>query len=396
MFTMDIITNDMHQLHGANKVTENLILGKDIFEMNGINLRYVISNDGIIDCSKYESKLGAHLDKRNYIAYRNNIEYLKKTSLYRSKIVHRTILERNYNANKKAAQYFASIPEKADLIFFQDPFTAIYFLKNNIYKGKSIFISHADTDPLEQLLINRPCIRGTIIEKRLRKNYEFLFRSVDKVVTICSSSQKYMKDIYGLDCPCIINGIEDYSIKSRKFSEDDGKIHIAIVASVQYRKGQDIAVDAVGQLKDENKKSIMLHIIGDGSGMEMIKKKCDNLNINSYVVIHGAILNVRNILPKLDVFLLPSRADTVPISIIEAMRAGIPIFATGVGEIPNMIRGCGVIIDASVESVKCLFESLISNKYELDKLGENARYSFESQFRLDTMVKHYVSVIEKV
>ena len=50
MKIIDIITSDMHQLHGANKVTEKLIMGQKYFKENGFYLRYVFSQDGIIEC----------------------------------------------------------------------------------------------------------------------------------------------------------------------------------------------------------------------------------------------------------------------------------------------------------------------------------------------------------
>ena len=68
MKIVDIITSDMHQLHGANKVTEKLILGREYFKENGFLLRYVISQDGIINCADYsESQLGLQLETAGYV-----------------------------------------------------------------------------------------------------------------------------------------------------------------------------------------------------------------------------------------------------------------------------------------------------------------------------------------
>ena len=79
MKTVDIITRDMHQLHGANKVTEKLIIGRKYFEDNGFCLRYVISQDGIIECAKYKhSTLGIHLCTHKYQGKRRVIETLKQ------------------------------------------------------------------------------------------------------------------------------------------------------------------------------------------------------------------------------------------------------------------------------------------------------------------------------
>ena len=206
-----------------------------------------------------------------------------------------------------------------------------------------------------------------------------------------------MKDVYGKICPCIINGIEDMIIiAKRKYSDNDSKIHIAIVASIQYRKGQDIAVEALSKLPDDKKKKLIIHIIGGGEGSGRLTEQVKNLDLIDNVILHGPILDVENYLPMMDAFLLPSRADTVPIAIIEAMRAGLPIFATDVGEIPEMISGCGEVIEATVESVQDLYSRIVEERFDLVKLGENSREKYLTEFQLKSMINKYSNVVNEI
>ena len=388
----------MHQLHGANRVTEKLIFGREYFRENGFLLRYVISQDGIIDCSNYtSSKLGIQLNKEKYKCKRLLIERLKLLPIYNTEFAQRRILYRAIKRNKKVCKIAKNIKQKPDIIIYQDTFTAIYYLKKTKDKTNSIYICHADKDPFEQLLLGRASLKGTKTERELRNDFRFLTEHVDSIVTICKTSQNYMKITYGINSRCIMNGIEDISLSdSEKYSLHDNKIHIAIVASIQYRKGQDLALDALADLPVSFRKLIVLHIFGDGSGLANLKGQVIKLGLEDYVKLYGAVLNVEKYLPLMDVFMLPSRADTVPIAIIEAMRAGLPIFATNVGEVKNMIEGCGELIDPAVESISGLYRKLINREYDIIELGVNSRKKFLKEFQLSSMINKYSDLMKNI
>lgn len=114
------------------------------------------------------------------------------------------------------------------------------------------------------------------------------------------------------------------------------------------------------------------------------------------MILYGAILDVEKYLPLMDVFMLPSRADTVPVAIIEAMRAGLPIFASNVGEIPDMIGGCGKLIEPTLESVRYLYMDLLKENYNLQELGNKSREKFLKEFQLSAMIDKYSIVLNKI
>ena len=397
MINVDIVTRDMHQLHGANRVTEKLIKGYDIFKNAGYNLRYVISQDGIINCSQYnESLLGKHLETSAYQNKRRLIEKAKALPLYTSKFVQTKLVEKEIRNNRTTLEYYKKLDVKPDIVIFQDPFTAIYFIQNRVKIAKSIFISHADQDPLEQLLLSRPSLMNSKEELLLRRRLENMFKYVNKVVTICTSSQEYMKKTYGLDTACIINGIEDVEYSSNKLSKHDGKIHLATVASLQYRKGQDLLIDALSLLDINRRNNIILHFIGNGDYESVLKERVKKNSVDNNIVFHGAVLDVNSLLIQMDGFILSSRADTVPISIIEAMRVGLPVFASGVGEIPNMIKGCGRVISPDVEVIAVLFNDIIDGNIDLLELGNLSRKRYLEKFNLDSMIHNYITVLNSI
>jgi glycosyltransferase involved in cell wall biosynthesis len=393
MIKIDIICSEMRFLNGANRVTEKLILGRPIFEENNINLRMLYTNDEIVECKSYISKLG--MWDASYLRERKVVTLLKKLPIYRSYPIQKSRQDKVISQSRIAVERYINKDNRADCLIFQDVFSAYHFLTlDKGHSEKVIVITHADTDPLEQLLINRPELKGRDAEKNIRGIVEYVMKNADKVVSICNSSQKYIRDNYNVDSICIHNGIEDVVSKSEKIN--NGCLNIVILGSVIYRKGQDILIDALSSLSPEEKDRIRLHIIGDGNEYELIANKIYDLKLENSCKMYGLMTDVSEILSTMDVMILPSRADTVPIAIIEGLRAGLPVFATPLGEMPFMISGCGELIEATVESVSDLLRCLISGKYNLEYLSSQARKKYESEFSLEKMIRKYASCVNEI
>ncbi len=398
MLTVDIITNEMKSLQGVNRMTEKFILGQEDFKQEDILIRNLITNEGCIKVNEYKSELGVILSNDSYQKSRSLIEKLKQLPLYRSYIVQKIICEKEWKKSQKYLRY-SEIFQDSDILFFQTPSTAFHYLKHCNRKkqhAKTILISHADTDPLEQLLMDRKELIGRKYEQKLRERYEFVYKNIDKTIVICSSAKKYMWDTYEIDCPLIINGIEDVKPECGidKYSAEDGKIHLVSLGSIIIRKGFDLVVNAASEIYDEIKDKVIFHFIGSGKDYNYIESLIEKNGLNDIFRLHGPVLNVANELSRMDVFLFPTRSDTVPVSIIEALRAGLPVFSTNVGEIPHMIdSGAGQVIEANVEStINCVL-AILNGKYNLMQMSEAARQKYLSEFSLKKMCASYADVI---
>lgn len=398
LINIDIVCGEFGLINGANRVTEKLIYGYEIFKENGIILNNLFTSNNIYDCSIYKSVLGNH--SINYSRKRKLVTSLKNTFLYRSFIAQSIMQCRAISVSKKSVITYLGKNIISDCIIFQDVFSAYYYLKMKKPNDskKTLVITHADTDPMEQMLINRPELKGTITEKVIRNKYNYVIENVDKVVTICHSSQKYIKDNNGIDAACILNGIEDLQkgISENNEKVPENKINIVVLGSVIYRKGQDLIIEAVSKLSYVDREKIMIHIIGTGSAFVEIQNRIQEYKLNSCFKMYGEMKDVNAILSKMDVMLLPSRAEAVPIAIIEGLRAGLPVFSTHVGEVPFMIDDCGVIIDPTVESVFSALRLIIDKNIDLEKLSIKARLKYEKVFTLNKMINNYSNQIKEI
>ena len=395
MKTVDILTMEMRGVHGANRVTEKLIWGRNTFAEHQIRLRNLYTEEGAVECAGYQSSLGDYA--QGYEQQRKTIEGMKKLWLYRTYPVQALMLYRTVRRCRRTVEHYLQNPEPADCIIFQDAFCAYYYLKmTKKRRERTVLITHADTDPLEQFILGRPAIAGTYAEKALRKCFKLVHEGVDKVVTICSSSQQYVTSAYDAQAVCILNGIEEASIGVTPKSFENDPVHVAVLGSVTYRKGHDLLVPSLLELSGEERKKIVLHVIGKGVLYNTLAEEVAENQLEENCVLHGEVRDVTGLLGQMDAMLLPSRADTVPISIIEGLRAALPVLSTRVGEIPRMIEDCGLLIEASAQSIAWGYREILNDRERFAQYSENARKRFEQRYTLEKMISQYAVEINKM
>lgn len=171
----------------------------------------------------------------------------------------------------------------------------------------------------------------------------------------------------------IFNGIDlskcmpktDYSIGEKikilhigRFSEE--KNHIGLLEAFE-----------LFNLKYPNS---VLQLIGDGEKRSEIENFIKEKNLVNCVEILGLQDNVYNYLHSADIFALPSLYEGIPITIIEAMGTGLPIVATNVGGIPDMLKDSksALLVNIDSEEISVAFEKLTNDNDLRERLGKSA------------------------
>ncbi|HDN73425.1 MAG TPA: glycosyltransferase family 1 protein, partial [Archaeoglobus sp.] len=120
--------------------------------------------------------------------------------------------------------------------------------------------------------------------------------------------------------------------------ERDKKI-ILFLSAIRYAKGPDILVKAIPEIK-KNVPEAQLILAGKGVMKTEIEQLIDRLGISSSIATPGFIKEADKPLyyKSADIFVLPSREDCLPLVILESMSSGVPIVATKVGGIPEIVQ----------------------------------------------------------
>lgn len=112
------------------------------------------------------------------------------------------------------------------------------------------------------------------------------------------------------------------------------------VGRLSHEKGVDVMLDALAQ----SPPSFRLAIIGDGPEREALRHQADRLGISDRIHWHGSIPSAGSLLSAFDVFVLSSRTEGTPIALLEAMNAGVPIVATRVGGVPDVVTSAQALL----------------------------------------------------
>jgi glycosyltransferase involved in cell wall biosynthesis len=134
-----------------------------------------------------------------------------------------------------------------------------------------------------------------------------------------------------------------------------------------------------------------LHIAGDGPLQEPLKEFAKELNLTHCVTFLGALPETSQFLSKLDIFVLSSLTEGMPISILEAMAAGLPIVSTRVGGVDEAaIDGQNALFVNPGDS-HGLAQAMIrmARSVDLAKMGATGRATVQERFSIEKTWSEY-------
>ena len=155
---------------------------------------------------------------------------------------------------------------------------------------------------------------------------------------------------------------------SVKISSD--KPVLLFVGNLVFQKGVKYLLEAKKLMKAETE----LVIVGDGPLRQDLEMKVRDEKISD-VIFTGARRDVDEIMPSADVFVLPSISEGFPITILEAMASGLPVVATNVGGISEVMNeDVGIMVNPSNPGeLASTLDKILENKTLMIDMGVAAR-----------------------
>ncbi|MFH1286460.1 MAG: glycosyltransferase [Candidatus Magasanikbacteria bacterium] len=131
-----------------------------------------------------------------------------------------------------------------------------------------------------------------------------------------------------------------------KIKPKDEVFVFGTIAGLYKTKGLDILISAVEEKKSDLADA-QFQIIGEGPEKASLEKLIQDKGLENMIHLVGYVENAAELLPAFNTFVLPSRKEGLPYTILEAKNAGVPIIATRVGGVPSMIedRAIGLLIE---------------------------------------------------
>jgi len=172
---------------------------------------------------------------------------------------------------------------------------------------------------------------------------------------------------------------------------------IGTVARLEEQKDLPSFIEAAEQVLREFPEATFV-IVGDGSLRQTLAELIYRKGLEDRVLLLGQRDDVPNIYASLDLFVLASVSEGLPMVLLEALSASLPVVATRVGAVPRVIDSghSGLLVDPS--NPRLLAESLLAclrDRNYASSLGTHGRATVMERFSSDTMSSEYLALYER-
>lgn len=165
-----------------------------------------------------------------------------------------------------------------------------------------------------------------------------------------------------------------------------------------YQKGQIYLLEAAKTVLADNIPVVFL-IAGDGPLRVQLERQADDLNIAQNVKFLGFRKDTADLLGIMDLFVMSSLDEGLPMAMIEAMASCTPVVVTSVGGIPKVVKDSenGILVAARDSTMLARkMASLLRNKQLRDELANNAFQTVKEFHSKETMCSKYLEIYDDI
>jgi glycosyltransferase involved in cell wall biosynthesis len=171
----------------------------------------------------------------------------------------------------------------------------------------------------------------------------------------------------------------------------DKPLIIGTIGELHKNKGHSYALDGIAQLKKQTDRRIFFIIIGTGEEEDTLRKKVVDLGLEENVVFAtDRQSDAAEYLNAFDIFLFPSIKEGFPYAILEAGKAGLPIIASAVGGIPEIIDDMesGILIQSkNPGEIARALKFLVDDEGRRHLMGAKIAQRIKDRFSVEEMAR---------
>lgn len=215
----------------------------------------------------------------------------------------------------------------------------------------------------------------------------------DKIICVSDYDRQIAKKT-GIESQKLVtvhNGMKDIDSQLLSKPGNSNPVKIAMIARFDKQKDHQTLIQAFPGLDAE------LILVGDGANLEAIQRQAEQLGIRDRVKFLGFRQDIAEILADVQIFTLISNWEGLPCTIIEAMRAGLPVVASDVGGVKEIVieAETGYVIDqGDVKALHHKLAYLINNEPIRKQMGKLARQKYESELTFEHMYRQTLDVYQ--
>ena len=226
------------------------------------------------------------------------------------------------------------------------------------------------------------------------------------IIAVGEMVKKNLMDVFNIDKNRIVvihNAIKPFNKKiviedSLKKYKDEGYSIIGNIGRLSEQKGMEYFIDAASLLKKEIMK-LKFIVVGSGEDEEKLKNKVKELDLEKDFNFLGYRKDIQNLMSQMDLIVLSSLWEGLPLTPIEAFSVGKTIVATAVDGTPEIVidRKSGLLVEPrNSKQIAIAIKELIEDKKQRSILEKNAKKTFTEEFSFSKLSKEYLDYYRKI
>ena len=163
-------------------------------------------------------------------------------------------------------------------------------------------------------------------------------------------------------------------------------------------KGHEVLLDALAKLRDQGR-DFVVAVAGEGSRRGPLERRAAELELSGKVHFLGHVDSLGPVLRAADAFVLPSRAETLPLTLLEAMVRGRPVIASDVGGISDVVETDvhgHLVPPDDVEALVAALDNFHQKSDRARRMGQRAEERVRSGWTWERVVEAYEVIYDEL
>jgi glycosyltransferase involved in cell wall biosynthesis len=267
----------------------------------------------------------------------------------------------------------------------------------HVHEGRSVYAAY-----LRWLFSRTPYVITRRVDNPIGDHY-FAHKAYAHAACVAAVAPQVAKIVKAYDASVNVRVIHsgssnlpvDRSVAAHIRSEFSGRLLVGHVGALDNsQKGQEYII-AVAREVEHSHPDLLFMLVGGGEDEAMLKSLAAGL---SNVVFTGFVENVGDYLAAFDMFVLPSNREGIGSILLDAMERGLPVVASSVGGVPDIVHheSNGLLIErGSVSQLRDAILELSADPARRRELGERGR-DFAKDFTGEHMWRKYLELYESL
>lgn len=216
-----------------------------------------------------------------------------------------------------------------------------------------------------------------------------------KLVAVSEENQMLSSSCFGIGedkLTCVNNGID----LDRFVRKPHDGFTVINVARQDENKNQAALIRCFARLheKDPNTKLLLL---GDGDQHKALKSLAQELGLTDAVTFTGNVSNTEDYYAVADLYIQSSHTEAMPMSVLEAMAAGLPIVSTDVGGLKDVVQDNGILVpDNDEDALYRAMETVYNQPPEQTQAMSKASHRIVQSYSSETMARRYEQIYDEM